>query len=73
MFTNIARSVSFITVAIGVIAMIASFFVAPDIFADEFDRGAMEQATLWMTQGSMMVFFGLALGVLSEISEKLER
>ncbi|KHQ52192.1 hypothetical protein [Mameliella alba] len=73
MFTKFGRIVAFVAVAIGIAAIIGSFVVAPDVLAPEFDRMSMKQSTLWLSQGSTLVFFGLALGVLCEISLKLNK
>ena len=73
MFTKFGRIAGIGAVAIGIVAIIASFVVAPDVLAPDFDRTSMEQSTLWLSQGSALVFFGLVLGVLCEISIKLDK
>jgi hypothetical protein len=59
------------TVAVGFVGIVGSFFFAPDVFSPDFDRASMKQAHMWMSQGAQLTFFGLTLGVLCEISEKL--
>ncbi|WP_141194802.1 EscU/YscU/HrcU family type III secretion system export apparatus switch protein [Maliponia aquimaris] len=71
MFTRLGRVVGFVAVVLGIVAIIGSFVVAPDVLAPDFDRISMKQSTLWLRQGSTLVFFGLVLGVLCEISLKL--
>jgi cytosine/uracil/thiamine/allantoin permease len=73
MFTKIGWGVGLFAIVVGFVAIIASFVVAPDVRSPDFTRASMKQSTLWMTQGSIMVFFGLILGVLCEISQKLEK
>ncbi|GAA6147752.1 hypothetical protein NBRC116586_08140 [Pseudooceanicola nitratireducens] len=73
MFTKFGRIAGIGAVAIGIAAIIGSFVVAPDVLAADFDRTSMEQSTLWFSQGSALVFFGLVLGVLCEISLKLDK
>jgi hypothetical protein len=73
MFTSIGWFVGLLAVIIGFVAIIASFFVAPDVLSPDFNRASMKQSTLWMSQGATMVFFGSILGVLCEISGKLEK
>lgn len=73
MFTKFGRIVGFVAVSIGFAAIIGSFIVAPDVLSVEFDRKSMKQSTLWLSQGSTLVFFGFVLGVLCEISVKLEK
>lgn len=73
MFTKFGRIVGFVAVFIGIVAIIGSFVVAPDLLAPEFDRMSMKQSTLWLSQGSTLIFFGLVLGVLCEISLKLDK
>ncbi len=75
MFTKIGFIVGFLAAAFGFAAIIGSFVMAPDVLSPEFDRKslAFRQSTLWLNQGSMLVFYGLALGVLCEISRKLEK
>lgn len=71
-YTKIGRVVAFLTVAVGILAITGSFVVAPDL-TDGFDRAAMRQTSHLMTQGAFLIFFGLALGILSEISSKMDR
>ena len=73
MFTKFGRIVGFVAVAIGLAAIVGSFVVAPDMLSPELDRRSLAQSTLWLSQGSTLVFFGLVLGVLCEISVKLEK
>ncbi|PZX05004.1 hypothetical protein [Celeribacter halophilus] len=75
MFTKIGRIVGFVVVALGLAAFIGSFFFPSDLLSPEFDRQSFNfrQSTLLFTQGSIMVFAGLVLGVLCEISLKLEK
>lgn len=75
MFTKLGRIVGFLAVALGSIAIVGSWFVVPDVLSPDFDRTSLgfRQASLWATQGSVLVFFGLVLGVLCEISLKLEK
>ncbi|WP_172331667.1 hypothetical protein [Mangrovicoccus sp. HB161399] len=70
-FTKIGQRVAFLAVALGGVAIIASFFVGPTLFPDS-DRASMKQSGLFLRQGATMLFCGLILGVLCEISEKLE-
>jgi len=70
-FTKFGRIAGVGAVAIGIVAIIGSFVVAPDVLAPDFDRTSMAQSALWLSQGSALVFFGLVLGVLCEISIKL--
>jgi len=74
-FTKIGRIVGFVTVASELAAIIASFFFPIDIKARNFDRASFNfrQATVLVEQGSILIFFGLVLGVLCEISLKLEK
>jgi len=72
MFTRIGKVVSVIAVILGLAAIVASFVVAPDISSPEFSRASMAQSTLWLSQGAALVFSGLVLGVLCEISTKLD-
>lgn len=72
MFTKIGRVISWITFAMGILVIAASFYIAPDIYAPDFNRASMAQATLWMKQGATLVCIGVALGVLCEISLKLD-
>ena len=75
MFTKIGRIVGFLAIAFGFAGIIASFVMAPDVLSPEFDRASFSfrQSALWLTQSSTLVFFGSVLGVLCEISRKLEK
>ncbi|SNR38159.1 hypothetical protein [Puniceibacterium sediminis] len=75
MFTRIGRIVGFVAVALGFAAIIGAFFFPVDLFSPEFDRTAFNfrQSTALFSQGSILVFFGLVLGVLCEISVKLDK
>lgn len=73
MFTKVGRIAGFVSVSIGLAAIIGSFVVAPDMLSPDFDRMSMKQSTLWMSEGATLVFCGLVLGVLCEISLKLEK
>jgi hypothetical protein len=73
MFTKIGRIVGIVAVALGSLAIIGSFIMAPDVLSPEIDRPSLKQSALWLSQGSMLLFFGLVLGVLCEISLKLEK
>ena len=75
MFTKFGRIVGFLAIAFGLLAIIGSLVVAPDVMSPAFDRKSLawRQHMLWVDQGSMLVFFGLVLGVLCEISLKLEK
>ena len=74
-FTKIGRIVGFVTVAFGLAAIVALFFFPLDIKALYFDWASFNfrQATVLVEQGSILIFFGLVLGVLCEISLKLEK
>ena len=73
MFTKIGRVVGVISVLLGVAAIVGSFVVAPDMLSSGYDRMSMKQSALWLGQGSVLIFCGLVLGVLCEISLKLEK
>lgn len=73
MYTRIGKIVAFIATALGIAGIVGSFLVAPDIYAPDFERGSFEQSTLWMRQASILVAMGALLGVLCEISVKLEK
>ncbi|MFT7025869.1 MAG: cytosine/uracil/thiamine/allantoin permease [Paracoccaceae bacterium] len=73
MFTKVGWGVSLLIVIFGFAAIIASFFVAPDVWSPDFTRASMKQSTLWMRQGSTLVYLGLLLGVFCEISQKLKK
>lgn len=73
MFTTVGRIVSIVSIAIGFAAVIGSFLVAPDMLSPEVDRISVKQSGLWLSQGATLVFCGLVLGVLCEISLKLEK
>ena len=73
MFTKIGRIVAYIAVIIGLVAIIGSFVVAPDVLSPDFKRSSMRQSTLWLGQGSALVYLGLVLGIICEISRKLEK
>lgn len=73
MFTKIGRIVGFLAVILGFGGIIGSFVVAPDMMSPEFTRMSLEQSSLWLSQGALLVFCGLSLGVLCEISAKLDR
>ena len=73
MFTTLGYVASFFALGIGVAAIVGAFIVAPDMFAPDFDRMDMRQSTLWMRQGATLIFLGLVLGELCEISEKVEK
>lgn len=73
MFTTVGRIVSFVAIAIGLAGIIGSFVVAPDVLSPEIDRMSLKQSGLWLSQGATLVFFGFVLGVLCEISQKLEK
>jgi len=72
MFTKVGRVVSVITILLGLAAIAASFVVAPDISSSEFNRASIAKSTLWLSQGAALLFLGLVLGVLCEISTKLD-
>lgn len=73
MFTKFGRIVGYVAIIIGIVAIIGSIIVAPDMLGPEFDRMSVKQSGLWMSQGSTLIFCGLVLGILSEISLKLEK
>lgn len=76
MFTKIGRIVGFLAVAGGFASIIGAYIFFPfDVLSPEFDRASFNfrQATVLITGGSKLVFFGLVLGVLCEISLKLEK
>jgi hypothetical protein len=75
MFTRIGRIVGFVAVALGFAAIVGSFFFPSDVLSAEFDQKSFNfrQSTLLLKQGSIIVFVGLVLGVLCEISLKLEK
>jgi len=75
MFARVGRIVAFLAVACGLAAIVGSFVVAPDVLSPGFDRTSLSfrQSTLWLSEGAALVFFGLVLGVLCEISLKLEK
>jgi cytosine/uracil/thiamine/allantoin permease len=72
-FTKIGRIVGFLAIALGLAAIVGSFAIAPDVLAPDFNRNSLNQSTLWLSQGSVLLFFGLVLGVLCEISLKLDK
>jgi len=71
MGARVGRIVAFLAVACGLAAIVGSFVVAPDVLSPGFDRTSLSfrQSTLWRSAG----FFGLVLGVLCEMSLKLEK
>lgn len=74
MFTKIGINVAFLALFAGLLAIIASFFFPIDLQAADFRQSFnYRQGTLLFSQGAMSVFSGLILGVLCEISNKLDR
>ncbi|WP_145963032.1 hypothetical protein [Mangrovicoccus ximenensis] len=52
---------------------VAGFFVSPDYSVMEVEEFSRKLSSLWIRQGVMLLIPGLILGVLCEISEKLDR
>jgi hypothetical protein len=74
MFTTVGRNFAFLAVVGGFAAMVGSFFFPFDIQSPDFRTSFnFRQASVLMFQGSVSVFFGLVLGVLCEISRKLDK
>jgi hypothetical protein len=76
LFTVIGKIVGFGTIALGLSVIVGSFLAAPDlqyIRSSEFEGESLKTSTLLLAEGGRLVFFGLVLGILCEISRKLER
>ncbi len=72
MFTRYGTKVAFLACLWGIVWIIGSFFTI-DYTTTEIDRLALKQSSGWFEQGSIIFFFGLTLGVLCEISNKLDQ
>lgn len=73
MFTKIGSVVAGLAVLGGMLAVIASFFFPFDMSSPEYRSSFnFRQSTALMSQGLTILFAGLVLGTLCEISKKLE-
>jgi ABC-type uncharacterized transport system permease subunit len=73
MFTKIGRIVAGLAALSGMVAVVASFFFPFDISSPDYRSSFnFRQSTTLMSQGLAILFAGLVLGVLCEISKKLE-
>lgn len=74
MFTKIGGIVASLAVLGGLAAVVGSFFFPFDINSPDYRASFnFRQSTVLMSQGLAVLFAGLLLGVLCEISNKLER
>jgi hypothetical protein len=74
MFTKIGGIVASLAVLGGLAAVVGSFFFPFDINSPDYRTSFnFRQSTVLMSQGLAVLFAGLLLGVLCEISNKLER
>lgn len=72
MFTKLGGIVSVIAISLGLVGIVG-WFVVILVQSTGSISVTMEQATLWLNQGSTLLFLGLVLGVLCEISKKLDK
>jgi hypothetical protein len=72
MFTKLGGIVSVIAICLGLVGIVG-WFVAVLVQSSGSISMGSKQATLWLNQGSTLLFLGLVLGVLCEISKKLDK
>ncbi len=72
MFTKIGGFVGILAVFFGSAAVIWSFVLGLSVPYEELDPRIVKASGNWLTQGVSVLFCGLVLGILCEISEKLD-
>ncbi|MBE9635797.1 hypothetical protein [Salipiger mangrovisoli] len=73
MFTKIGGVLAGIAVLAGLAAIAGAYYFAPEMYSPDFNRASLKPYGLLFWQGAGLVFLGVVLGVLCEISRKLTK